>query len=60
MSKSKRKLTSQAKKLTEVLNDALTELELLQIDGASTNIKKGLTIVGEIQTDNENRRDGDE
>jgi len=59
MSKNNRKLNAQVKKLREVLEDALRELEVLCVAVASDNIKKGINILDAIEKDNEERRDGE-
>lgn len=56
MSKGNRKLTSQIKKLREILGDTLGELELLKIDDASSTVKKGVNVLDEMERDNENER----
>lgn len=56
MSKNNRKLTSQIEKLKEVFSDILDEIQLLEIEGAAFNVKKGVNILEEMEKDNENRR----
>jgi len=56
MSKESRKLTAQITKLKEILNDALNELELLEIAGASATVRKGINVVEEMEEANENER----